>query len=213
MEGVGRIWSVEGQVLQELAGHTKPITDIAFSSDGQRLATASDDNTTRIWDAVTGESLLTLVEDREVTSVAFSPDGRFVLTASLDHKGRLWNLDTGEHPQVLNWHYGRVIDANFSPDGRWIVTAGPVTVGLWRPGVRDPVLPYGFGSLKGGLLSSATFDPTGRAVLASSFDGTVRRAECKLCGDLNALLVLARAQLAASGRRLTAEERERYGLD
>ncbi len=148
-----------------------------------------------------------------MTSVAFSPDGALVLTAGLDHVGRLWNSETGELIQVLNWHQGRVIDANFSPDGRWIVTAGPVTVGLWRPGLRDPVLPYGFGSLKGGLLSSATFDPTGRAVLASSFDGTVRRAECKLCGDLDALLELARAQLAASGRKLTADERERYGLD
>ena len=194
-------------------GTRSPITDVGFSADGKRLATASNDATARIWDAVTGESLRTLVEDRAVTSVAFSPDGRFLLTASLDHKGRLWNSETGERIQVLNWHYGRVIDANFSRDGRWIVTAGPVTVGLWRPGIRDPVLPYGFGSIKGGLLSSATFDPTGRAVLASSFDGTVRRAECTLCGDLNALLDLARAQLAASGRTLTDDERERYGLD
>jgi WD40 repeat protein len=209
---VARVWSAEGQVLHELAGHTEPITDVAFSADGERLATASDDNTARIWDALTGEPLRTLMGDRGVTSVAFSPDGRLVLTGGLDHDGRLWNSETGELNQVLNWHFGRVIDANFSPDGRWVVTAGPVTVGLWRPGLRDPVLPYGFGSLNGGLLSSATFDPTGRAVLASSFDGTVRRAECTLCGDLNALLDLARVQLAASGRKLTADERERYGL-
>ncbi len=213
VEGVARIWSAEGRVLQELAGHKEPITDIAFSSDGQRLATASNDKTARIWDAVTGESLLVLEGRKELTSVAFSPDGRSVLTASLDHTGRLWDAETGESKQVLRWHYGRVIDANFSPDGRWIVTAGPVTVGLWRPGVRDPVLPYGFGTLKGGLLSSAAFDPTGRDIVASSLDGTVRRAECRLCGDLDALLDLARAQLAASGRRLTDEERERYGLD
>ena len=61
VEGVGRIWSAEGQLLHELVGHKKPITDIAFSSDGQRLATASDDETARIWDAVTGESLRRLV--------------------------------------------------------------------------------------------------------------------------------------------------------
>jgi WD40 repeat protein len=213
VEGAGRIWSVDGRVLQELVGHKKPITDIAFSSDGQRLATASDDKTARVWDAVTGESLHVLEGRKEMTSVAFSPDGALVLTAGLDHVGRLWNSETEERIQVLNWHQGRVIDANFSPDGRWIVTAGPVSVGFWRPGVRDPILPYGFGSLKGGLLSSATFDPTGRAVLASSYDGTVRRAECTLCGDLNALLDLAQEQLSASGRRLTSEERERYGLD
>ena len=213
VEGVARIWSADGKVLQELAGHKESVTDTAFSSDGLRLATASNDKTARIWDAVTGESLRTLEGRKAMTSVAFSPDGALVLTAGLDHVGHLWNSENGERIQVLNWHQGRVIDANFSPDGRWIVTAGPASVGLWRPGVRDQVLPYGFGSLEGGLLSSATFDPTGRAVLASSFDGTVRRAECKLCGDLNALLHLAQAQLAASGRRLTDDERERYGLD
>ncbi len=61
VEGVARIWSAEGQLLREFVGHMKPITDVAFSADGQRLATASDDKTARIWDAVTGESLRTLV--------------------------------------------------------------------------------------------------------------------------------------------------------
>jgi hypothetical protein len=60
---------------------------------------------------------------------------------------------------------------------------------------------------------SATFDPTSHFVLSSSTDGTVRRAECAVCTDLDGLLERARAQLAASDRELTGEERERYGLD
>ena len=49
-------------------------------------------------------------------------------------------------------------DATFSPDGRWILTAGPAAAHLWQPGVRDPILPYGFGGHKP-VFSSAVFDP------------------------------------------------------
>ena len=100
---------------------------------------------------------------------------------------RLWDTETGALVQVLRWHFGAVADASFSPDGRWILTAGPATVGLWQPGVRDPILPYGFGGHKP-LLTSAVFDPTGRFVLTASSDGTVRTAECTVCVDLHTLL-------------------------
>ena len=59
-------------------------------------------------------------------------------------------------------------------------------------------------------LTSAVFDPSGRYVLTAGTDGTVRRAECAVCGNLEGMLELARAQLAGSRRPLTEEERERY---
>jgi WD40 repeat protein len=211
--GNARIWSVEGRPLVELRGHADEVTDVAFSADGSRVATASRDETARIWDAGTGRKLRRLVGHRDdVTSVAFSPDGQLVLTASRDHLARLWNADTGERTQELSRHSGEVADANFSPDGRWILTAGPVTALLWQPGERDPILPYGFGGHKP-RLASAVFDPTGRFVLTAGTDHTVRRAECVVCGDLDDLLARARARLSESRRKLTREERERYGLD
>ena len=156
------------------------------------MATASRDKTARVWDAGTGEQLLELAPHRDdVTSVAFSPDGRRALTASRDHDARLWNAETGALAQVLSWHSGEVADANFSPDGRWIVTAGPVTVGLWQPGVQEPILPYGFGGHRP-RITSAVFDPSGRYVLTAASDGTVRRAACVVCGGVEAMLALAR---------------------
>jgi WD40 repeat protein len=211
--GKGRIWTVDGKLLRQLEGHSAPVTDVVFSPDGTRVATSSRDKTTRIWDAATGTLLRRLADHRDgVTSVAFSPDGRLVLTASRDHDARLWDAETGVLMQVLRWHFGNVADASFSPDGRWILTAGPSTVGLWQPGVREPILPYGFGGHKG-LLTSAVFDPSSRFVLTASADGTVRRAECVVCRDLSEMLRLAKAQLGASGRKLTTDEQERYGLD
>ncbi len=211
-DGIARIWSADGRPLRGLRGHTAPITDVAFSPDGLRIATSSKDKSARIWDAKTGKLLRALKGHRDgVTSVAYSPDGRLLVTASRDHDGRLWNAETGDLMQVLRAHFGSVADASFSPDGRWIVTAGPATVLLWKPGVREPILPYGFGGHKP-LLTSAVFDPTSRFVLSASTDGTVRRAECVVCGDLDSMLALAKTQLMLSGRTLTADERERYGI-
>ena len=65
---------------------------MAFSPDGHRLATASGDNTVRVWDADTGQPLgdpLTGHTD-SVSSVAFSPDGHRLATASDDNTVRLW---------------------------------------------------------------------------------------------------------------------------
>ena len=57
----------------------------AFSPDGSRIVTASNDNTVRIWDAATGKEIAVLrVHDADVFFAAFSPDGSRIVTASWD---------------------------------------------------------------------------------------------------------------------------------
>jgi WD40 repeat protein len=86
------VWDVAtGEALHTLAGHTDWVTSAAFSPDGQRVVTASDDGTARVWDAATGQGLHTLAGHTDwVSSAAFSPDGRLVVTASADNTARTW---------------------------------------------------------------------------------------------------------------------------
>jgi len=69
-----------------------PVEDVAFSPDGRTLASASDDNTLRLWDVHTDKQLGQPLRGHTdaVESVAFSPDGRTLASAGADRTVRLW---------------------------------------------------------------------------------------------------------------------------
>jgi len=74
-----------------LAGHTDAVTAGAWSPDGSRILTASEDRTARLWDAATGNELLVLSGHSDgLRSVAWSPDGVHSVTASSDRSARIW---------------------------------------------------------------------------------------------------------------------------
>lgn len=69
----------------ELKEHTDPVYSAQFSPDGQRIVTASDDRTARVWEATTGKPIAELKgHSAAVSSAQFSPDGQWIVTASGD---------------------------------------------------------------------------------------------------------------------------------
>ncbi|KAE9390281.1 WD40 repeat-like protein, partial [Gymnopus androsaceus JB14] len=66
---------------------------VAFSPDGTRIVSGSDDKTIRIWDAANGVQIGEPLEGHEysVRSVAFSPDGTKIVSGSPDNTIRLMN--------------------------------------------------------------------------------------------------------------------------
>jgi WD40 repeat protein len=114
MDNAARLWDARtGDLLITLRGHEKAIRSAAFSPDGARVVTASEDNTARVWDARTGDPLAILrghgLTDSSTSfslSVAFSPDGTRVLTASSDKTARLWDARTGDPLITLRHELG-----------------------------------------------------------------------------------------------------------
>jgi WD40 repeat protein len=78
-------------VLATLSGHPNGVRSAAWSPDGTRIVTGSEDRTARIWDAGTGRVLATLSgHGGEVDSAAWSPDGARIVTGSEDGTAIIW---------------------------------------------------------------------------------------------------------------------------
>jgi periodic tryptophan protein 2 len=97
------VWSLQtGRLLDVLAGHSGPVSSLAFSGAAGLLASGSWDKTVRLWDIFRsgGTAAETLLHPADVTAVAFRPDGHELCAATLDGNISVWDVRRGV--QVLS---------------------------------------------------------------------------------------------------------------
>ncbi len=110
---------------------------LAFSPDGEKIATGGFDRTAKIWEVQSGDEKETLRGHfAPVVNVDFGPDSNKLLTASQDGIAKFWDLERSSESRILKRHLQSVNAISFSPDSRWLVSAGgnhPMDQGFQAP--------------------------------------------------------------------------------
>ncbi len=119
---------IDYPVSMEAGGHT-----LEFSPDGSRIAAPGSNFSARIWDATSGNLLLSLEgHSGNVLGLSFSPDGKRLATSSGDHTVKIWDTASGEELFTLAGHEYSVYVAVFSPDSRYLASgADDSTIRVW----------------------------------------------------------------------------------
>jgi WD40 repeat protein len=165
-----------GSDLAILRGHTDQIRRIAFSDNGARIATASEDATARVWDS-RGVLLATFTYPRPADEdTAFNPDLAInadgTLLAAAEDDAVLYDVRTQQPLAQLGGHRNPVNDIAFSRDGRRLLSKSVDAVRLWDAATGKEVAPLlGY---QGTSAQAAHFSDDSRHLVTTSHDGTAR---------------------------------------
>ncbi|UUM20896.1 NACHT domain-containing protein [Mycoavidus sp. SF9855] len=131
------IYLYDAESLQKIhtyVGHREPVTSIAFSVDGQWLASGSKDNRVRLWTALGNRSLVRTYIGHKgpVTSIAFSIDGQWLASGGEDNKVKLWSV-LGDRLPIHTYvgHEDTVNSVAFSANGQWLASGSNDITKLW----------------------------------------------------------------------------------
>jgi WD40 repeat protein/serine/threonine protein kinase len=162
-----------------LDGHSAPVRDIQFTSDGNQLVSGSDDNTVRLWSTETLKDEKTFRgHNGSVRSIVLAENDSIILTASKDNRIKKWNIDQYAevkvlHSHVLDEHRAEVLSARFSKDGRRIVTASRDRSALtWNSETGERLAQFAEGHQF--LTSSAVLFPNDKWIATAAADNSVR---------------------------------------
>jgi WD40 repeat protein len=149
------------------------VTALAFSPDGETVASGGFDHDITLWQSSTGKRGARLKgHEGAVKALVFSADGKRLLSGSEDRTVRLWDVPSGKELRKLEGHSLAVLSVAFSPDGKVIASAGAdYSVRLWDADTgkeRHELTGHDSG------VNGVAFSPDGKTLASAGDDGTVR---------------------------------------
>jgi WD40 repeat protein len=152
------------------------VRSVAFSADGQRILSTSDDSTIRVWDSRTGALTLgPLVGHTAWVFVAlFSPNGKHIVSGSHDKTIRFWDAYQGHvHLEPLRGHKDVVLSVSFMPDGSKIASGSiDRTIRIWNASTGRAIRTLTDDDLD--WVYTIAFSPDGKHLVSGSRDPTMR---------------------------------------
>ncbi len=155
-------------------GHSDIVISVAWSPDGNQIASGSYDGTVQVWEPQTGKRVFTYKGHSDiVTSVAWSPDGKRIASGSYDHTVQIWDANDGQNSLTYHGHNGVVVSIAWSPDGTQIVSSGDdESTQVWNASLSGSLLFYHNHALS--LTETVAWSPDGKRIASGSFDHTVQ---------------------------------------
>lgn len=176
----------ENDEILELTGHDGFIHSVRWSPDGSRLASASADDTVRVWNVHNGELLLTLrgnkgwgwdlsgssrlLDQDGAISVAWSQDGNRLAAGFHDGSLHLWDADSGDALAILQGHTGRVNSLAWYPAAHLASASSDGTVRIWDAN-NGKTLATLYGHTAS--VNDIAWSPDGTRLASASDDNTV----------------------------------------
>ncbi|MEG3858080.1 serine/threonine-protein kinase [Microcoleus sp. herbarium12] len=161
------------QCIHTLTGHKNLISSVAFSPNGEVIASGSDDKTIKLWQVQEGQEIVSLTgHANSVHTVVFSPDGKTLASSSHDKTIKLWRMKDGQEIRTLSGHTNSVYGLAFSPDGETIASSSwDKTIKLWRVKDGQEIRTFS-GHIN--LVYFVAFSPDGETIASSSWDRTIK---------------------------------------
>src|SRR5688572_18290551 len=201
--GAVQIWDVHrNKPLFLLTGHASGVWGLAYSPDGTRIASGDNTGTVKVWDAKTGDALLTLEHstNSKIRALVFSRDGRYLASGTQNGIGKIWDTSTGQLLLTLTGHTSTLKDFAFRSDGAQLATAGyDGTVRVWDARSGQEIQTF-YGDSAG--FWTVTYTPDGTRLVAATDKGTIRTYLL----NVDELIALARSGLTRNFTELECQK-------